>query len=372
MHLFLRTLLLLTFNTYFITAVTASDLNDFVEVPQLPVASKPVRAAGESKETFFQRVQTLHTKRAEEVFTVQRDFRLAVEDRNNRLLRGEERQSPSLRDPYDPLFLAYKNVQNLNDVNTDLEKLLNTKQKKYAAGKAWLFIIAIEEYEHTDPVLFAHRTGEIMREAFQKKLDISDRNTVKLYNKEATVKNIQTQLRKLVKRVQRNDIIYFYYCGHGLSSKSGEQLILPYDGMPDFADSKNTIKIERMYNKFLNSKALRTFSFIDTSFNGVTDGVSLRKGMADPKMRPRAEGYHKRLNILNSTRSQDTANAFFTREYRLFSYFLIKEVLSGPPNAGELFDNIRTKVRSVSREYGHEYLQEPEFFGYRELMMQQK
>ena len=266
----------------------------------------------------------------------------------------------------------YKDVDNLNNVNTDLKKLLNTKQKKYADGKAWLFIIAIEEYKYTDPVLFARRTGEIMREAFQKKLDISNRNTIKLYNKDATLKNIQTQLRKLVKRVQRNDIIYFYYCGHGLSSRSGEQLILPYDGMPDFADSKNTIKIERMYNKFLNSKALRTFSFIDASFNGVTDGVALRKGIDDPKMRPRAEGYHKRLNILNSTRSQDTSNAYFTREYRLFSYFLIKEVLSGPPNAGELFDNIRTKVRGVSREYGHAYLQEPEFFGYRELMMQQK
>ena len=372
MHLFLRVFLLFIINTFLISNATASDINDFVEKPALTVVSKPLREKGESKEAFFQRVHTLHAKRVEEVFAVQKEFRLAVEDRNNRLLRGEEKQNPSLVDPYDPLFLAYKDVDTLEDVNTDLEKLLNTKQKKYADGKAWLFMIAIEEYKHTDPVLFAHRTGEIMRAAFQKKLDISKRNTVILYDKEATAKNIRTQLRKLSKRVQRNDIIYFYYCGHGLSNKKGEQLILPYDGIPDFADSKNTIKIERMYNKFLNSKALRTFSFVDTSFDGITDGVALRKGMDAPKMRPRAEGYHKRLNILNSTRGQDTSNALFVREYRLFSYYLIKEVLSGPPNAGELFDNIRTKVRDVSREYGHDYLQEPEFFGYRELMMQQK
>lgn len=358
--------------TSLVSHVNATELNDFVAAPQLPATSKPVRKTGESKEMFFQRVQSLHTKRIEEVFSIQKDFRLAVEDRNRRLLRGEERQSPSLNDPYDPLFLSYKDIGTLGDTDTDLEKLLHTKQKKYADGKAWLFIIAIEEYQHADPVLFARRTGEIMSKAFQKKLDISKRNTIKLYNKEATVKNIRTQLRKLVHRVQRNDIIYFYYCGHGLSNKKGEQLILPYDGIPDFTDSKNTIKIERMYNKFLNSKALRTFSFVDASFNGITDGVALRKGMDKPKMRPRAEGYHKRLNILNSTRGQDTSNALFTHEYRLFSYFLIKEVLSGPPNAGELFDNIRTKVRGVSREYGHDYLQEPEFFGYRELMMQQK
>jgi len=70
------------------------------------------------------------------------------------------------------------------------------------------------------------------------------------------------QLRKLMLRVQRNDLIYLYYCGHGLSNKSGEQLILPYDGMPDSLDSQNTIKIERMYSKFLNSKASRTFSLV--------------------------------------------------------------------------------------------------------------
>ena len=372
MHKFLLILFLFSVTTPFIKPIIASELNDFVALPQLPVVSKPVRKTGESKAMFFQRVQSLHTKRIEEVFSMQKDFRLAVEDRNRRLLRGEERQSPSLNDPYDPLFLAYKDIGTLDDTDSDLEKLFHTKQKKYADGKAWLFIIAIEEYQHTDPVLFAHRTGEIMSEAFRKKLDISKRNIVKLYNKEATLKNIQTQLRKLVSRVQRNDIIYFYYCGHGLSNKNGEQLILPYDGMPDFTDSKNSIKIERMYNKFLNSKALRTFSFIDTSFNGTTDGVALRKGMESPKMRPRAEGYHKRLHILNSTRGQDTSNALFTHEYRLFSYFLIKEVLSGPPNAGELFDNIRTKVRSASGKYGHDYLQEPEFFGYRELVMQQK
>jgi len=120
----------------------------------------------------------------------------------------------------------------------------------------------------------------------------------------------------------------------------------------------------------LNSKALRTFSFIDASFNGVTDGTPIIKGKKRLKMRPRAEGYHKRLNILNSARGEDTSNAYFEKEYRLFSYFVAKEVLSKPQNAGQLFDNIRTKIRGVSREYGHRYLQEPEFFGYRELTIQ--
>ena len=356
--------------TILATAVSAAGTNEFVPFPELSSVEKPVRNADESKEAFSKRVQILHSERVKVTFPIQKEFRLAVEDRNKRLVRGEVKQSPSLIDPYDPLFLAYKDVHTLRDVNGDLTNLLKQKQSKIKDGKAWLFLIAIEDYQYTDPVLFARRTGEIVKATFQKKLDISERNIITLYNEEANIKNISTQLRKLLRRVQRNDVVYFYYCGHGLSNRSGEQLILPYDGMPDFADSKNTLKIERLYNKFLNSKALRTFSFVDASFNGVTDGVPIIKGVEKLNMRPRAEGYHKRLNILNSARAQDSANAYYAKEFRLFSYFLTKEVLSKPQSAGELFDNIRTKIRKISSEYGEAHLQEPEFFGYRELTIQ--
>jgi len=247
---------------------------------------------------------------------------------------------------------------------------LNAKQTKFNENRAWLFIIAIEDYEKTDPVLFANRTAMLVEQTFQKKLNISKRNIITLLNKDANLKNINAQLRKLLKRVQRNDIIYFYYCGHGVSNKKGEEFMLPYDGDPEQINRQNTISIERVYNKFLNSKALRTFSFVDASYNGVTDAMALKKGVEAFKMRPRPEGYHKRINILNSARAQDTSNAYYAKGYRLFSYFLAKEVLSKPQNAGDLFDSIRTKIREISMGYGQDHLQEPEFFGYRELTIQ--
>ena len=370
MRTILHMFLLLTLPMFMMNTSLLAEENSFVPLPELPVVERPIRGENESKTDFHMRVQSMHEQRMEAVFERQRAFRLEVEDRNRRLLRGEKRQSPSLVDPYDPLYLAYKDVDTLRDLNFDINEMLKGEQKKYRDKKAWLFIVAIEEYQYTDPVLFAERTAEAVKSTFQKKLDISPRNIITLYNQNATAKNIRLELRKLIRRIQRNDVVYFYYCGHGLSNSNGEQLILPYDGMPDFTDSSNTIKLERMYNKFLNSKALRTFSFIDASFNGVTDGTPIIKGKKRLKMRPRAEGYHKRLNILNSARGEDTSNAYFEKEYRLFSYFVAKEVLSKPQNAGQLFDNIRTKIRGVSREYGHRYLQEPEFFGYRELTIQ--
>jgi len=367
MYLFRNFLVLFLFSTLIsISTVYGADRPE-VASPKLTTVEKPIRMKKESESAFYERVQALHERRIQELYPIQKKFRLDVEARNRHLPSNQKLQSPSLIDPFDPLFLAYKDRKPSKHSNDALEKMLKEKQQKLSDKKSWLFIIAIEDYKYADPVLFASRTSDIVRATFQKKLDISDRNIVVLRNEEATLKNINDEIRKLSRRVQRNDVIYFYYCGHGLSNKRGEQLILPYDGMPDFADTKNTIKIERLYNRFLNSRALRTFSFVDTSFSGVTDGITLLKGLQNPLMRPRAEGYHKRLNILNSTRSHDTANAYYAKGYRLFSYYLGLEVLSKPQNAGELFDNIRTKIREVSASYGEGRVQEPEFFGYREL-----
>ena len=344
--------------------------SNFVTIPELPTIEKPIKGKKESKEEFSKRVRELHTKRMFVIYPVQKEFRMAVEDRNKRLLSSEVKQNPNLLDPRDPLLLAYKNI-NIFDANSDeLAVKLNQKQSKFNENRAWLFIIAIEDYEKTDPVLFAIRTASLVEKTFQKKLNISKRNIITLINKDANLKNINVELRRLLKRVQRNDIIYFYYCGHGVSNKKGEEFILPYDGDPEYLNRQNAISIERIYNKFLNSKAIRTFSFVDASFNGITDGVALKKGETEFKMRPRPEGYHKRINILNSSRAQDTSNAYYDKGYRLFSYYLAKEVLSKPQNAGELFDSIRTKIREVSMGYGEDHLQEPEFFGYRELTIQ--
>ena len=350
---------------FLFSPASANDTN-YVTLPELEKPETPKINQGESSEAFAKRVLKLHAKRVAEVFPIQKKFRLEVEN-NNRHLSGAEKQSPSLIDRNDPLFLAYKDARLLKQTDSDLLKMLDTHQKKFKSNRSWLIIISIEEYKYTDNVLFANRTAEIMKRTFQKKLDIAEKNILMLSNEKASLKNIKTEVRKFIHRVRRNDIIYFYYSGHGLSNQSGEQLLLPYDGKPDFPNSKNSIKIERLYSKFLNSKSLRTFSFIDASFNGITDGAPVVKGLDSVEMRPRAEGYHKRLNILNSARAQDASNAYYTKGYRLFSYFLVKEVLSKPQSAGELFDNIRTEVRKVSYEYGEKYLQEPEFFGYREL-----
>mgnify|MGYP000188454937 CR=1 FL=1 len=110
MRFFLASLFFTLSATLLFAGSTSSESMGLVEIPELKALSKPVRATGESKELFFRRVRALHDERAKEIFPVQKEFRLAVEDRNRRLLRGEVKQSHSLIDPSDPLFSAYKAV----------------------------------------------------------------------------------------------------------------------------------------------------------------------------------------------------------------------------------------------------------------------
>jgi len=190
-------------------------------------------------------------------------------------------------------------------------------------------------------------------------------------NKKATSANILKQFEKLIKRIQPNDSVYFYFVGHGMSGPSGKNFLVAYDASVDMMKREGLIGMERFYNSFQRSKAGRTFAFIDASFRGVSDGIPLRKGEKSESPVKKTK-YHKRLNIITASSRYQMTNAYFEKGYRLFSYFLIKGALATKKqDAGEMFDEMQTEIMAVSLRYGPEFEQEPEFFGYRNLAMQE-
>jgi len=278
-------------------------------------------------------------------------------------------QDPNVNDPYLPLILSYKNKKYSKKYD-DIEKTIKRTKKVYPDYKTWLFVVSIENYKHADTVLFASRTASAVSRAFQKKVGIPKRHVVTLENKRATSANILKELEKLVKRIQPDDSVYFYYVGHAMSGPSGKNFLLAYDGSVDMLTTEGLIGMNRIYNTFQRSKAGRTFAFIDASFTGVSDNIPLRKGetYSSPVKKTK---YHKRLNIINAAHRYQMANAYFAKGYRLFSYFLIKGALSDKTqDTGEMFDSLQQEILSVSKSYSSDYEQEPEFFGYRNLAMQ--
>jgi len=391
---------------------------DKIVVPTLTPLKPMYQKRKESRSQFLKRVRAATIKRQEETYPIQakfraevlhrnnmassskREFEVLVADYNEKLAKfrkfldhdaavhgappisdqysqlrpvemefDDSKQDPNLNDPYLPLFTSFKNKKYRAKYD-DLKKLIKRTKKVYPDYKNWLFVISIENYENADPVLFANRTSRAVTEALQKKMGVPKRHTIVLENEKATGANIIKQLERLVKRIQPNDSVYFYFTGHGMSGPSGKNFLVAYDGSVDMMKHTGLIGMERFYNTFQRSKAGRTFVFMDASFRGINDGVPIRKGekLESPVKKTK---YHKRLNIINAANRTQMANAYFEKGYRLFSYFLIKGALATKKqDAGEMFDEMQAEIMAVSLGYGPEFEQEPEFFGYRNLAMQ--
>ncbi|MGB6020656.1 MAG: hypothetical protein WBF77_13770 [Sulfurimonadaceae bacterium] len=389
-----------------------------VVVPEFSSLEPLQKNRKESEEAFLERVKAATQKRQDETFGVQQKYRSEVLRRNNiasssknefdELVRqynlklqkfrqfidhdakvhgGEKvsqnysklqdvsmvfddsQQDPNLNDPYLPLLTSY-NQKKYSAKNDELQKLIKRTKKVYPDYKSWLFVVSIEEYANADKVLFASRTSETMVKAFQKKLGIPSRHITTVENEQATGANILKQLEKMIKRIQPEDTIYFYFVGHAMSGPSGKNFLLAYDGSVDMMSQDGLVGMERIYNAFQRSKAGRTFVFVDASFTGVSDGIPLKKGEKQTSPVKNTK-YHKRLNIINAANRDQMANAYFAKGYRLFSFFLIKGALSEKEqDAGEMFDTLQQEIMTVSKSYGPDFAQEPEFFGYRNLAMQ--
>jgi len=389
-----------------------------IKRPEFSPLKPLVKSAKESETEFLKRVRLATQKRQAETFPVQQKYRAEVLRRNNvansskkefdelvakynqklkkfrdfidydakvhggpkvsqnypklqdvSLEFDDSQQDPNLNDPYLPLITSYEN-KSYSQRDDELAKLVKRTKKVYPDYKSWLFVISIEKYANADKVPFANRTSRMMTEAFKKKLGIPKRHIIVLENEEATGENILRQLEKMIKRIQPKDSVYFYFVGHAMSGPSGKNYLVAYDGSVDMMSREGLIGMEKIFNAFQRSRAARTFAFIDASFMGVSDGIALRKGekSASPVKKTK---YHKRLNIINAAHRDQMANAYFEKGYRLFSYFLIKGALAEKEqDAGEMFDTLQEEIMKVSKSYGPEFEQEPEFFGYRNLAMQ--
>ena len=399
-------------------SMSAFPSTERIAVPEFSSLKPLQKKRKESDEAFLKRVKSATQQRQGETFSAQQKYRSEVLRRNNianssknefdELVRkyniklqkfrqfldhdaklhgsqavsqnypklqdvsmvfDDSQQDPNLNDPYLPLLTSYSQKK-FSGKNNELNNLIKRTKKVYPDYKSWLFVISIEDYVNADKVLFASRTSKTMVKAFQKKLGVPSRHTIVVENEKATGANILKQLEKMIKRIQPKDTIYFYFVGHAMSGPSGKNFLLAYDGSVDMMSQEGLVGMKRIYNAFQRSKAGRTFAFVDASFNGVTDGIPLKKGESYTSPVKKTK-YHKRLNIINAANRDQMANAYFAKGYRLFSYFLIKGALSEKEqDAGEMFDTLQEEIMSVSKSYGPDFAQEPEFFGYRNLAMQ--
>jgi len=257
-------------------------------------------------------------------------------------------------------------VEKRGTEHDDIPKLLRNAPQTPVDVKKWLFVIGVEDYDNTDDIKYAKNSAELFTQVSQKVLGVPKQNSFVLINENATAGKIKDTITLLARDVNEGDTIYFYYNGHGVPdpSKQNEPYILPKDKIPDFISSEAEFALQAIYKRLGETKAGKVVAFVDSCFSGATDGVSIIKGVAASRLKPRSVGFDEaKMAILTAGEGTQYSNAYSQVGHRMFSYFVMKALLEGCTDIDTLYKEVFVKVKDASRILGPTRLQEPMLAG---------
>jgi hypothetical protein len=259
--------------------------------------------------------------------------------------------------------LDVSKLRDFNELDRELAKIKPAKIDK----RKWLFVIGIEQYRFTDNIKYARRTALMFKKVMQKSLGIDESHTFTMIDDKATSAIIKMKFQKMLRRVKKGDTIYFYYNGHGIpaANKNFEPYMLADDVAPDYVTYDNFFSLKNIYSKLSQSRAKKVIAFVDSCFSGVTDGKSILKGVAATKLKPKSVKFNKhKMVVLIAGKSYQYSNGYDKKGYRLFSYYVMKNILNGDRNIRKLYlDTKRMTYKTSLEEYGDLRVQEPTIEG---------
>ncbi len=229
---------------------------------------------------------------------------------------------------------------------------------------SFALIIGINEYKLNTPVEYADLSALAFEELANKSLGIPKENIITLLNDEATSGQVKAKIELIKELSDNNGNIYVYFAGHGVPGKDGNTYLLPNDMSADSIHLEPNLQLDKIYAKLSKSEAKNVFVFMDSCFSGKDDsGSLLYKGVAPVLKTKKTVISGDKLTIFTAGKSTDFANDFKSKEQRLFSYYLIKELSQGKTNLNSIYSTIKNKVKRTSLQKGIGYKQVPQLYG---------
>lgn len=139
----------------------------------------------------------------------------------------------------------------------------------------YAILIAVENYAdpNIDTVTYAQRDAE----EFSKVLALHGFNTSEqtfLINSQATKGVVESKVRKVVKRLRKDDVLYFYYAGHGFS-KGAKNFITCHDTQDSDWDG-TSVALAPIFGEMQASGCERIAFFLDCCESGIKATPGLR------------------------------------------------------------------------------------------------
>ncbi len=247
----------------------------------------------------------------------------------------------------------------------DIAQLLKDTQAKNKDSTKWLFVVGIENYEFTNSVPYSSNSAKGFVSVMQKRLGILDENTRVLINGDATSAKIDYKLQDMLRHLNEGDTIYFYYSGHGIPvpSQDNAPYMLAQDMNPAYL-SDERFKLQNIYKSLSNSKASKIIAFVDSCFSGGTDNQTLIQGVAATRIKPKRVSFDTtKMVVISAGSGTQYSNKYDEKSNRLFSYFVMKGLLSNNTNTQRLYDYVKSSVQEKSYEMGSSYEQVPVYDG---------
>lgn len=248
----------------------------------------------------------------------------------------------------------------------DLDKYLKKAKPAKLDNKKWLFIVAIENYEFTDPVVYSANSAKRFKEVAQKRLGVPESNTRFLLNQGATAARINHHLREMLSRVKQGDTVYVYYSGHGVpvAKQNNTPYMLAQDMSPEYVGDDQRFQLQNFYRQLSDSKAGKVVGFIDSCFSGGADNTALFKGVAATRLKPKSVTFNKdKMVILTAGSDLEYSNMYEQKSNRLFSYYLMRGLIDNNTDIEKLHNYVKLNVQEKSYQMGVSYEQVPVFDG---------
>lgn len=224
------------------------------------------------------------------------------------------------------------------------------------ANSTFAVIIANESYANVPRVEAALNDGETFSKYCNLTLGIPKEN-IRVY-KDATLGKMLraiADIRNVVKSVDGNADVVFYYAGHGMPDEgTKDAFLLPVDG--DATVSESCISLARLYSDLADMGARSVMVFMDACFSGGNRAGGTLTAARGVAIKPKETAPKGNMFTLSAASGNETAMPYKEKHHGLFTYYVLKKLQETKGNvtlkelSEYVIDNVRRQSTIVNKK----------------------
>ena len=282
---------------------------------------------------------------------------IAAEKKRQQNLQ-RERERAALRQQLEDQ-LAELRQSNRGVADPQIARAVATMPAADTNGRTWLLAIGVEDYKEAPDVPYADNSLELVSAALAKRFGIPEANRVVLQGEEATGTFIRGKIRNTLKLLGPEDTLYFYYSGHGMPGRNGEQLYLAPRDIVVSAFEDEDFAFANLLGEIQQARVGKVLAFLDTCFSGKAKADELVFPGVAPIMESAEQELPDKMTVFYAASGAQFANSYDDKAHRLFSYFLAQGLADGLGTVEDLGRYVSANVAEHARAKGAIYEQVP-------------